>query len=91
MEVPGLGIGAGIGTPDQVGFDTYAQAEQNGLGRTVAVDNPTASPVTAYFFVNDGCPSGWCGDNEGVSLLRLSPRPVNTTTTAWGEIKTLFR
>lgn len=92
MEIPDLEIIEHLGTETQIGFPTYAEAENAAMGDYYVVQNETGGPVTAYFFVWDSCSQGgYCHDNSGEVALSLTNDTVADEDIPWSSIKALYR
>ncbi len=92
LEIPELDLVFSLGTDTQVGYATYAAAEQAAMGDQDIVVNDSGGTVTGYFFVMDSCnDGGYCGDNSGQVIISVSNDTVPSENSTWSYIKSVYR
>lgn len=92
MEIPDLDVGTPLGTETQIGFPTYAEAENAAMGDFHEVQNNLEEAVTVSFYVFDTCQhGGYCHDNSGEVVLSLTNDTVANDRILWSTIKALYR
>jgi hypothetical protein len=91
VEIPELDLAFSLGTEEQVGFGSYAEAEAAASGDSEQVVNATDSPVTAYFHVWDSCNQGGaCYDNVGDVVIDISSAAVSNDDSSWSTLKVRY-